>query len=264
MALMHVHYFSDTLGMATQMEVVLPQRDDRQIGLARTEHLEDVPVLYLLHGMTDNHTTWTRNTNVERYALAKGFAVVMPTAHLSFYADMDMGFDYFTHISEEIPRVVRSFFPQITTKRERTFIAGNSMGGYGCMLHALRRPDRFAGAMCFSGAVDILATQALAPGGEGGPFWTDIFGDMKAFEGGKYDLFHLAEADADGVKPAVWMWCGFDDGLLPQSRRMRDHLNRLGYALDYSESEGDHSWTCWERELPRALDWMADRLKEAK
>ena len=265
MALMHVHYFSDTLGMATQMEVVLPQTGDHQIGLSRAAGEGDIPVLYLLHGKTDNHTTWTRNTNVERYALEKGFAVVMPNAHLSFYADMQMGFEYFTHLSEELPRVVHSFFPQLSTRRERTFIAGNSMGGYGCMLHALTHPERFAGAMCFSGALDIPATRALeARGGGGQPTaWEDIFGDMDAFAGGPYDLKALAErvAAGSGPRPALWMWCGFGDVLYPQNAAFRDHLTALGWDLDYSESDGDHSWTCWERELPRALGWMAEEVR---
>src|SRR6185436_18624423 len=40
---------------------------------------------------------------------------------------------------------------------EDTFVAGLSMGGYGALKWALRRPHRFAGVASMSGALDISA-----------------------------------------------------------------------------------------------------------
>ena len=82
MALIHVDFFSEVLGMSSQMEVILPQQTEGQIGIGHVEKQNKYPVLYLLHGMTDNQTIWTRNTSIERYAAEHGIAVVMPNAHL--------------------------------------------------------------------------------------------------------------------------------------------------------------------------------------
>lgn len=88
------------------------------------------PTLYLLHGLSDDHTIWLRRTSIERYVASMGLAVVMPAVHRSFYTDMDKGYRYWTFISEELPALARSFFP-LSDKREDNFAAGLSMGGYG-------------------------------------------------------------------------------------------------------------------------------------
>ena len=52
MALIHVDFFSEILGMSSQMEVILPQETEGQIGIGHVEKQSKYPVLYLLHGMT--------------------------------------------------------------------------------------------------------------------------------------------------------------------------------------------------------------------
>ena len=86
MARLRCDFFSDTLGMSTSMTVLLPQETSRQIGMDGAV-TEDVPVLYLLHGLSDDDTAWTRLTSIERYAASRGLAVVMPQAQQSFYSD---------------------------------------------------------------------------------------------------------------------------------------------------------------------------------
>ena len=75
--------------MNTSLEVVLPDGGK----------LRDAPVVYLLHGLSDNCTGWTRYTAIERYARDKGAAVVMPEVQRSFYTDMALAVDYFTYVS---------------------------------------------------------------------------------------------------------------------------------------------------------------------
>ena len=160
MALIHVNFFSETLGMSSQLEVVLPQRAAGQIGVGQAEESREIPVLYLLHGMTDNHTTWGRNTCIERYASELGFAVVMPNGHLGWYTDMKNGYDYYTYIAHEVPAVCERFFPRLSRRREGRFVAGNSMGGYGAVKLALSRPDFFCAAASLSGGLDVTDTAA--------------------------------------------------------------------------------------------------------
>ena len=78
MALLHVDFFSDVLGMCTAMDVILPETTRGQIGMEGQASETHWKTLYLLHGMSDDHTIWQRRTSIERYASAKGIAVVMP------------------------------------------------------------------------------------------------------------------------------------------------------------------------------------------
>ena len=132
MAFLNVYFFSEVLGKQVQMNVILPQRSRGQIGLdSISEKAETYPTLYLLHGMSDDHTIWERRTSIERYASEKGIAVVMPDGDLSWYTDMKHGQNYFTFMADELPAVCRDFFPKMSPRREDTFVAGLSMGGYG-------------------------------------------------------------------------------------------------------------------------------------
>ncbi|MCI9552974.1 MAG: hypothetical protein HFE94_05505 [Acutalibacter sp.] len=92
------------------------------------------PTLYLLHGLTENSSAWLQNTRIKMWAEEKGLAVVMPSGENSFYLDIsvkDGGLgDFGAYIGEELVKVTREMFP-LSHKREETYIAGLSMGGYG-------------------------------------------------------------------------------------------------------------------------------------
>lgn len=115
-----------------------------QIGMNGSQKKSSYPVLYLLHGLSDDHTIWHRRTSIERYVSALGLAVVMPNVGKSFYTDMANGGNYFTFITEELPTLVQSYFP-VSAKREDNFIAGLSMGGYGAFKVALSCPEKICG-----------------------------------------------------------------------------------------------------------------------
>src|SRR3954464_2876128 len=160
MALVRCDFFSDVLGLSTSMTVVLPQATSAQIGMTGAATGGDAPVLYLLHGLSDDDTIWLRRTSIARYAAPLGLAVVMPQVGRSFYTDEAHGNRYWTFLSEELPAVVGSFF-RISDRREDTFVAGLSMGGYGAVKWALRQPERFAAAATLSGALDLAAPPNL-------------------------------------------------------------------------------------------------------
>ena len=150
MAYMQVEMFSQALHMAVGVDVILPQPVKNEIGLESGEKTDQkYPTLWLLHGATDDQTTWQRRTSIERYVAPLGLAVVMPSAHLSSYTDMAHGGAFYTYIVEELPVLMRQFFP-LSEKREDNFIAGNSMGGYGAMKIGINNPDRYAAIGCFS------------------------------------------------------------------------------------------------------------------
>ena len=86
------------------MHVILPQAPRNEIGRARK-----YPTLWLLHGRSDDHSMWTRQTSIERYADEAGIAVVMPAVGLSWYQDMAFGLNYGAFLREELPEIARSF-----------------------------------------------------------------------------------------------------------------------------------------------------------
>ncbi|MEK0316582.1 alpha/beta hydrolase [Cohnella sp. 56] len=258
MALIQCGFFAQTLGLSMSMNVVIPERSYgigvEAGGAARAS--DKYPVLYLLHGLSDDHSIWLRRTSVERYAAEYGIAVVMPEVHRSFYTNMKSGLDYWTFISEEVPHVAQSLFP-ISGKREESFAAGLSMGGYGAMKLGLRAPDKFAAVASLSGAMD-----ATALGGPENPLadkdfkW--IFGSPAEAKGSDDDLFALADrAAAAGTDlPKLYQCCGTEDFLYADNVRFRDHVRSLGIALDYEEGPGDHSWAYWDEHIQRVLKWL--------
>src|ERR671939_265941 len=148
-------FFSEALSLSTSMTVLLPQQTTTQIGLAGRAVSGPPPVLYLLHGLSDDDTIWLRRTSIERYVAPLGLAVVMPQVHRSFYTDEAYGGRYWTFVSQELPELVGRFF-RVSQRREDTFVAGLSMGGYGALKLALRRPERFAAAASLSGALGVM------------------------------------------------------------------------------------------------------------
>src|SRR3954467_13538836 len=200
-------FFSEALSLSTSMTVLLPQRTTTQIGMAGSATDEPPPVLYLLHGLSDDDTIWLRRTSIERYVAELGLAVVMPQVHRSFYADESLGGRYWTFLSEELPELVAGFF-RVSGRREESFVAGLSMGGYGALKWALRQPERFAAAASLSGALDL---SVLEEDESRHPLLRQVF---DGHVGPDDDLFELLAAVDVPILPAMCGGCGTEDHLL--------------------------------------------------
>lgn len=260
MAFLDVHCFSDALGLSVSFYVLLPQQAARQIGMAGGERRGEYPTLYLLHGLSDDHTIWMRRTSIERYAAARNIAVVMPAVGRSFYQDTVSGQNYWTFVSEELPALCQQWFP-LSVAREDNFAAGLSMGGYGALRLGLGRPDKFAAAASLSGALDV-AKRLREAGREVSRMsraeWEAMFGVGLKGGGTDADLFALAEkvAVSGGPKPALYLCCGTEDELLAESRAFRDHLAGLHLDNTYDESAGNHEWEYWDAQIRCVLEWL--------
>lgn len=253
MALIHCDFHSETLDLACSMMVILPERP---LAVVQSGQVEHFPTLYLLHGLSDDHTIWQRRTSIERYAAEKEVAVVMPAVHRSYYANMANGYRYWTYLSEEVPARARALFP-LADRREENFVAGLSMGGYGALKLAFHQPERFAAAATLSGALDVVGLSRLKD-----PAWVaemeTIFGDLNALPGSENDLFQLATqlGQSDRPKPKLFQWCGSEDFLYPSNLSFRDHLQTLPFDFTYSDGPGDHVWQCWDDQIRVVLDWL--------
>jgi putative tributyrin esterase len=246
-AVLTCDFFSDTLEVGTSMTVVLPQATKAQIGVAGGSAEEEPPLLYLLHGLSDDHTAWSRYTSVSRYAEAAGLAVVMPAVHHSFYADEVHGHPYWTYLSEELPAVVQSFF-RVSDRPEDTFVAGLSMGGYGALKLALTHPDRYAAAASLSGALDI---RALLSRDERSAISHRAFDDTIRESD---DLFALLAA-APSVPP-LYIGCGTSDQLLGATERFVATASAAGADVTTDLRPGDHEWSLWDAMIHDVISWL--------
>jgi len=253
MALFRCDVFSDALGLSTSMTVILPQPTTAQIGMTGGAGDDPPPVLYLLHGLSDDDTIWLRRTSIERYVAPLGLAVVMPQVHRSFYADEAYGLRYWTFVSEELPELVGRFF-RVSQTREDTFVAGLSMGGYGALKLALRQPGRFAAAAALSGALDVAAL-ARSARAEDPTIWQRIFGG-RGVEGSDDDLFALVARADPATLPALHVSCGTQDVLIRSNRALVDACAGRGIAVTCDFGPGEHEWGYWDTHIQDVLAWL--------
>lgn len=260
MALIHIGFFSESLGMAVSCDVILPQRASGQIGMAAEARGGKHPVLWLLHGASDNHTIWQRRTSIERYAAPLGLAVVMPNAHLSGYADMAHGGKYYTYISKELPEKMRMFFP-LSEKREENFIAGLSMGGAGCLKIGIANPESYAAIGCLSaGASNMRKMPNAAANDPRAKRNERIYGD-RDITGTEEDTIGNAKriVEAGGPFPRIFHACGTEDFLLENARATRDFFQSIPgnpFEYTYLEAPGAHTWEFWDEHIQDFLRFL--------
>jgi len=227
--------------------VVLPEREDWR---------GPFPVFYLLHGLSDDYTAWSRRTSIERYVQDLPMIVVMPDGGRGFYTDAVAGFAYESAIVRDlIPFVDRTFHTD--ARREGRVIGGLSMGGYGSVKLALAHPDLFCSAVSHSGALG-LGGRPLEGHQEIREELVRLFGPQPA--GGPTDLYALAERVDRALLPALRIDCGTEDGLLEQNRGFHAHLDRLGIPHEYQEFPGAHTWDYWDTHVQEAIAFHARAL----
>ncbi|MFQ9798953.1 MAG: alpha/beta hydrolase [Clostridia bacterium] len=255
MALLHVNYFSNVLGMCMNMDVILPQQTKGQIGMEGAVNSTSYPTLYLLHGMSDDHTIWQRRTSIERYVERYGHRCCNAHGASPMVYGYGSRSKILTFISEELPAICRSFFPICRTSarrhrrwavhgRIRRLEAGVEGRRY---LGAVASPFRSCGHRHIF--FDSYTNDSL---------FFDIFGSKERATGSDDDLFALADKLARSGKPLpkLYMWCGTEDPLYADNAKLRDSLRTLGYDLTYEESAGNHSWTYWDEKIQTVLRWL--------
>ncbi|MBO4358590.1 MAG: hypothetical protein IKX97_00575 [Erysipelotrichaceae bacterium] len=271
MTRIQIDYYSTALYSNTQATVVLPNTHEDFLARGVRRNAEGkLKVLWLLHGMGDDHSSWIRNTNLERYALARGIAVICPSVPVqSFYTDMADGPAVFRYVAEELPAFMRETFPQLSDKKEDNYIMGQSMGGYGSLKIGLTYPERYQAIGCLSSG--NLIEMELPPRPKEENFLTPLYGvgrnafgteTMKENLGTKHDIkFLLEEAFKNGKDiPDIHMVCGTEDFIKDLSDALASFLKQKAeedrFALTYETGPGQHDWDFWDHWLPILLDEM--------
>ncbi len=230
------------------MNVILPDEGDTPF-----------QVLWLLHGLSDDHTAWVRQTSIERYVQDKALAVVMPAVNRSFYWDMHKGLKWGTFAREEFPQIARRLFP-LSDRREDNFITGLSMGGYGAFLAALTHPDRYAAAASLSGVLDAEGwlEYARKERPEVIPEMENVYGNLDNIATHPANLLFLLRQrlDAGTPLPQLYACCGTEDFLYPGNLVFRDKAKAWGVNLEYAEGPGEHNWAFWDQWIQQVIDWL--------
>ena len=242
MAKIQCNVISYTLRRTVDLTVVVPTPTCPQcMGLGgEPKHTPTAPypVLYLLHGMGNNHAQWTGYTNVEMYAEEHQIVVVNMSGENKGYRTAEGGDDFFKFISEELPDFVTGMFP-VSKRPEDTYIAGLSMGGGGTLLHGLSFPERFA-------AMGVLSAGVMKRPGM--PAQPD-----------KYNPELLAKGIKEAGKkfPKVYYACGCEDFAYTGAKEMADILTECGADVTWDELPGyGHEWRFWDIEIEKFLKWL--------
>ncbi len=199
------------------------------------------PVLYLLHGFSDDASGWTAVgrahvilDNLIAQGRAKPMLVVMPLGYgapemvshgFGAFAHADLrqrNFDRFSQalITEVIPQVERQY--QVARDRNSRAVAGLSMGGSESLLTGLNALDKFAwiGAFSSGGLTEDFQAQ-----------------------------FPALDSKANAQLRALWISCGTDDHLIDLNRNLRSWLASKGVQHTDIETPGAHTWMIWRRNL---------------
>ncbi|MEN9686262.1 MAG: hypothetical protein RLZZ28_2048 [Bacteroidota bacterium] len=235
------------------------------------------PVVYLLHGYTDDNTGWLQFGEVNRYAdkaIAEGtippMIIIMPNGDSSFYINSYDGKEKYEDffIKEFMPTVEKTF--RIKAEKKFRGIAGLSMGGYGTLIYSLKYPQLFAAAAPFSAAVLDDSAAVTAPDFSWNNTFGPLFGrDLKGKDRltkAWYDnsILKLVESkSADELKKVrYWIDCGDDDFLTKGNCLLHIALTEKRVPHEYRVRDGGHTWTYWRTGITDALKFIGDSFHQ--
>lgn len=257
MAVFSCNFHSDILGYEADAKVVLPEYIDLSASERNRSH--KYQVLYLLHGRGDSAGSWSRFVPIERYAREHKLAVVMPGAEESFYTNSIGGKRFFDFIAEELPEKIRHWFP-ISSKKEDTFIAGLSMGGYGAMKAAFTYPENYQTVGVFSAVTDIEGFEKSVPEvlkTEMRDNLLRVFGSCQEIRPQDDLLFLYRQGKKQGKKmPPLIQYIGTEDFLYEINQSFFQELKKEGAQICYEEWTGSHQWEFWDTAIQKCLRAM--------
>ena len=230
------------------------------------------PVLYLLHGYSDDETGWTQFGEVQHIAdqsIQSGEApqmiIVMPDGGVTFYMnsqdEKEKYEDYF--IKEFMPHIESTY--RIRQKKEFRALAGLSMGGFGTMLLAVKNPDLFAAAAPLSGAFWTDDEVTAMPEDRWNGRMASLFGGKGAKGKArltdhwyKNSVLKIIETGSvDKLKSIrYYIDCGDDDFLIKGNMALHATMLDKGIPHEFRVRDGGHTWSYWRSALPEVLKFV--------
>ncbi len=235
------------------------------------------PVVYLLHGYTDDNTGWLQFGEVNRYAdkaIADGtippMIIVMPNADSSWYINSYDGKEKYEDffVKEFMPAVEKNY--RIKAEKRFRGVAGLSMGGYGTLIYALKYPELFAAAAPLSAAVfddeAVVSTPADRYEGIFGKLYGRNLNGKERLNRDWYDnsiLKIVEKKSAEELKKVrYWIDCGDDDFLTKGNCLLHIALSEKRVPHEYRVRDGAHTWTYWRTGITDALKFIGDSFHQ--
>jgi len=248
MAFATIHYQGRSLQKASAFNVIFPE--DANVPRPWS-------TFYLLHGLSDDHTTWHRRSSVERYVAGMPLVVVMPDGGRGWYTNAIEGLAYEDDLIRDVVGLVERTFP-VKADRSARAIGGLSMGGFGAVKLALKHPELFCSVTSHSGALAFARLKPVEIRQFAAEF-EKIFGENP--ENGPEDPFALVEKIDPGPIPALRIDCGTEDFLLGQNRAFHALLESRQIDHEYHEFPGGHDWAYWDCHVREAIAFHRKNLK---
>ena len=231
------------------------------------------PVLYLLHGYTDDHTGWIQFGEVHHIA-TKAIREGQATPMIIIMPDADTGTPGYTNalsgkwnyedffFKELLPHVEERF--RIKKNKRFRAIAGLSMGGGGSFIYALRRPDLFSSAAPLSASLGPQSLEEMKR--------YDYLGfdktqynqkDFERYSKRNNPLELVDQMTLEKLNSVRWyIDCGDDDYLYKANSLMHIKMRDKGVKHEFRIRDGGHSWSYWRSALPSVLSFISEHFHQ--
>ena len=216
------------------------------------------PVVYLLHGYSDDNLRWTKDGHIGALADQYDVLVVMPDgAYSSWYFDspIDPSFKYETFVSKELISYIDTHYKTIADRSARA-VTGNSMGGHGAMYLSIRHQDVFGNVGAMSGGVDIRPfpekwhiAKRLGTIEEHPENWEQHT---------VTNMVHLLQPGALNII----FDCGSEDFFYQVNCEFHQKLLDAKIPHDFISRPGGHNWPYWYNSIKYQFQFFSDRFRQ--
>lgn len=253
---------SQVLGVKRYFMVYLPA------GFQRNPE-QHYPILYLLHGLTDDERAWQDKGQMDRVAdelMASGEArqmvIVMPCAGgpdtkniWNGYFNMK-GWSFEDHFFQELLPTVEQKY-RAGGSREQRAIAGLSMGGGGSVGYALSHPDMFSACYPMSAWLDADVRPDAAPDNK-----MTILSAAVHEHNPLTKLDNASDAELNAMRQInFFLDCGDDDFLFEQNTELYKKLRQKRFKAQLRVRDGGHTWEYWHNALRLCLPFVSRNFK---
>ncbi len=250
---------SRVLGATVKYNVYLPSGYDKGA--------DKLPVVFLLHGLTDTYTAWDKKGGMKDIAdelIESGEAVpmviVMPNAGdpdvnrvWNGYFNMP-GWPYEDFFFQELMPTVENKYRGWGDKQHRA-VMGLSMGGGGSVVYCQRHPDMFSSCYAMSPWLNSELGR-LGPNGEK----TKMYYTQQAVNEHNAVAF-VASANDDTksqLRSVKWFIdCGDDDFLLLETFNFYKEMRLANIKAELRVRNGVHNWEYWRAALRLSLPFAS-------
>ncbi len=235
------------------------------------------PVVYLLHGFSDDNTGWLQFGEVNRYAdkaIADGIippmVIIMPNGDSSWYINSYDGKEKYEDffIKEFMPAVEKTY--RIKGEKRYRGIAGLSMGGYGTLFYALKYPALFAACAPLSAGVFDDSAMVNMPDQSYEIVQAPLFGRGLKGKSRLNDAWYnnsilnivKTKSSEEMSHVRYWIDCGDDDFLTKGNCLLHIALTEKKVPHEFRMRDGAHNWTYWRTGITDALQFIGQSFHQ--